>query len=42
MPMLIDHFNEYARARSLGIDVQTKTMREHSMVFSDVWFGIYF
>jgi hypothetical protein len=31
-----------ARARSLGITTQNKTMGELSLVFSDLWFGTYF
>jgi hypothetical protein len=39
--MLIDYFNGYARVRSLGIAAQ-KIMAEPSLVFSSLWFGIYF
>jgi hypothetical protein len=38
--MLIDYFNGCARARSLGIAAQ-KIMREPSLVFTGLWFGIY-
>jgi hypothetical protein len=37
--MLIDYFNDYARARSLGIAAQIKIMGEPSLVFTCVWFG---
>jgi hypothetical protein len=39
--MVIDYFNGYARARSLGIAAQIKIMGEPSLVFSGLWFGIY-
>jgi hypothetical protein len=39
LPMLIDYFNGYARARSLGIAAQIKIMRESSLVFTGLWFG---
>jgi hypothetical protein len=32
--MLIDYFNSYARAFSLGIAVHIKIMREHLLVFT--------
>jgi hypothetical protein len=38
--MVIDYFNGCAYARSLGITAQIKNMREPSLVFSGVWFGI--
>jgi hypothetical protein len=34
LPMLIDYFNGYTRARSLGITAQIKIMRESSLVFT--------
>jgi hypothetical protein len=34
LPMLIDYFNGYARARSLGIAAQIKIMGEPSLVFT--------
>jgi hypothetical protein len=36
--MLIDYFNGYARARSLGIAAQIKIMGEPSLVFTGLWF----
>jgi hypothetical protein len=39
LPMMIDYFNGYARARGLGIAAQTKIMGEPSMVFSGMWFN---
>jgi hypothetical protein len=33
-PMLIDYFNSYARAHSLGFAAQIKIMREPSLVFT--------
>jgi hypothetical protein len=38
--MLIGYFNGCTRARSLGIAAQ-KIMGEPSLVFTDLWFGIY-
>jgi hypothetical protein len=35
--MLIDYFNGCARARSLGIAVQIKIMREPLLVFTGLW-----
>jgi hypothetical protein len=37
--MVIDYFNDCARARSLGIGAQIKIMGEPSLVFSGQWFG---
>jgi hypothetical protein len=37
--MLIDYFNGYARARSLGIAAQIKIMGEPSLVFTGFWFS---
>jgi hypothetical protein len=37
--MLIDYFNDCARARSLGIAAQIKIMGEPSLVFTGLWFG---
>jgi hypothetical protein len=39
LPMLIDYFNGYARAHSLGIAAQIKIMGEPSLVFTGLWFG---
>jgi hypothetical protein len=39
LPMMIDYFNGFARARSLGIAAQIKIMGEPSLVFSGQWFG---
>jgi hypothetical protein len=40
--MLIDYFNGYACACSLGIAThKIKIMREPSLVFTGLWFGIY-
>jgi hypothetical protein len=39
--VLFDYFNGCACARSLGIAVQIKIMREPSLVFTDLWFGAY-
>jgi hypothetical protein len=41
LPMVIDYFNGYTRAHSLGIAAQIKIMGEPSLVFSGLWFGIY-
>jgi hypothetical protein len=38
LPMVIDYFNGYARAYSLGIAAQIKIMGEPSLVFSGHWF----
>jgi hypothetical protein len=40
--MWIDYFNSCARARSLGIAAQIKIMREPPLVFTGLWFGIFF
>jgi hypothetical protein len=37
--MLIDYFNNCARARSLGIVAQIKITGEPSLVFIGLWFG---
>jgi hypothetical protein len=37
--MLIDYFNGYTRARSLGTATQIKIMGEPSLVFTGLWFG---
>jgi hypothetical protein len=34
LPMLIDYFNGYARARSLGTAAQIKIMGEPSLIFT--------
>jgi hypothetical protein len=39
LPMLIDYFNGYACARSLGIAAQIKIMGEPLLVFTGLWFG---
>jgi hypothetical protein len=39
--MLDDYSNGCARACSLGTAVKIKIMREPSLVFTDLWFGIY-
>jgi hypothetical protein len=41
LPVVIDYFNGCLGACSLGITAQIKFMREHSLVFSRSWFGIY-
>jgi hypothetical protein len=41
LPMVIDYRHGCARARSLGITALIKIMREPSLVFSGLWFGIY-
>jgi hypothetical protein len=41
LPIWIDYFNGYARARSLGIAARIKIMGEPSLVFTGLWFGIY-
>jgi hypothetical protein len=38
----IDYFNGYARARSLDIAAQIKIIGEPSLVFTGLWFSIYF
>jgi hypothetical protein len=40
--MWIDYFNDCARARSLGIAAQIKIMGEPPLIFTGLWFGIYF
>jgi hypothetical protein len=40
--MLIDYLNGCARVRSINIAVQIKTIGEHLLVFSSLWFDIYF
>jgi hypothetical protein len=42
LPMMIDYINGCARAYRLDIVAQTKIMRESSLVFSGLWFVIYF
>jgi hypothetical protein len=37
--MVIDYFNGYARAHSLGTAAQIKIMGEPSLVFTGLWFG---
>jgi hypothetical protein len=39
LPMVIDYFNGYVRARSLGTAAQIKSMGEPSLVFTGLWFG---
>jgi hypothetical protein len=39
--MVIDYFNGYACARSLGIAAQIKIMGESLLVFLGLWFDIY-
>jgi hypothetical protein len=39
LPMLIDYFNGYERARSLGTAAQIKIMGEPSLVFTGLWFS---
>jgi hypothetical protein len=39
--MVIDYFNGYVRACGLGITAQMKIMKEPSLVFLCLWFGIY-
>jgi hypothetical protein len=41
LPIWIDYFNSYARARSLGIVARIKITGEPLLVFTDLWFGIY-
>jgi hypothetical protein len=41
LPMLIDYFNGYARACSLGIAAQIKIMVEPSLVFTGLWFDLF-
>jgi hypothetical protein len=40
--MWIDYFNSCARARNLGIAAQIKIMGEPPLIFTGLWFGIYF
>jgi hypothetical protein len=40
--MWIDYFNGCSRARSLGIAAQIKIMGEPPLIFTGLWFGIYF
>jgi hypothetical protein len=40
LPMLIDYFNGCARARNLDIAALIKIMREPSLVFTGLWFGL--
>jgi hypothetical protein len=42
LPMWIDYFNGCMRARSLGIAAQIKIMGEPPLIFTSLWFGIYF
>jgi hypothetical protein len=39
LPMLIDYFNGYARARNLGTAAQIKIIGEPSLIFTGLWFG---
>jgi hypothetical protein len=39
--MWINYFNNYTRAHSFGIAAQIKIMGEPTLVFTDLWFGIY-
>jgi hypothetical protein len=39
LPILIDYFNGYACARSLGTAAQIKIMGESSLVFTGLWFS---
>jgi hypothetical protein len=41
LPIVIEYYNGCARACSLGI-VQIKIMKELSLVFTGLWFGIFF
>jgi hypothetical protein len=41
LPMVIDYFNGYARAHSLGIVDQIKIMGESSLIYSGLWFCTY-
>jgi hypothetical protein len=41
LPIWIDYFNGYVRARSLGIAARIKIMGKPSLVFTGLWFGIY-
>jgi hypothetical protein len=41
LPMVINYFNGCARACSLDIAVQIKTIVEPSLIFSGLWFDIY-
>jgi hypothetical protein len=40
--MLIDYSNSCVRARSLDIAAQIKIMGESLLVFTSLWFGVYF
>jgi hypothetical protein len=40
LPILIDYFNGYAYACSLGIAAQ-KIIGETSLLFTGLWFGMY-
>jgi hypothetical protein len=39
--MVIDYFNGYTDARSLGSVAQIKIIEDPSLVFSGLWFSIY-
>jgi hypothetical protein len=39
LPLVIDCFNDYACARSLGTAAEIKIMGEPSLVFTGLWFG---
>jgi hypothetical protein len=39
LAMVIDYFNSYMRAHSLGTVAQIKIMRESLLVFIGLWFG---
>jgi hypothetical protein len=41
LPIWIDYFNGYARARSLGIATRIKIKGEPSLIFTGLWFSIY-
>jgi hypothetical protein len=38
LPMMINYFNDYTCARSLGSVVQIKIVEEPSLVFLGLWF----
>jgi hypothetical protein len=38
--MLIDYFNGYVRARSLGIAAQIKNMGAPLLIFAGIWYDI--
>jgi hypothetical protein len=42
LPMMIDYFNSCARAHSLDIAAQIQVIGEPSLVFTGLWFDIYF